>query len=256
VNQSNLNLWIDVIRPIFAVHFRLTLMKIVYSLAFLVLSATFLHGQSEGASKITEVGLSLNMLHYSGDLAEKRIVFGEGEFGFGLHVRRELSRHVSLLAQGLFGRIAGDDANNSGVLRDRKYRFFSPIREFSLIAEIYPLRKPWAIGLTGASMRPFVLIGGAVVGINPRAEYYGVGNSPFPEDGLKKTLYSTPMGVGVRADVYERVSLCGSIGWRPVYSDYLDGVAKKGNPENPDWYTNFQIGFSYILTGTEGTGFE
>jgi hypothetical protein len=231
-------------------------MKIVYSLVFLVFCSSFLVAQSEYKSKITEVGISLNMFHYSGDLAQSRIVFKEGEFGFGVHLRRQLGTHVSLFAQGLFGRIAGDDANNRGELKNRRFRFFSPINEISLIAEVYPLSKPKSFGNSGILFRPYIFIGGALVRVDPKAEFYGVGQSPFPEDGLKKTLYSTPVGFGLYADVYDRVSVFGSIGWRPVYSDYLDGVAKNGNPNNPDWYSNIQIGFSYILTGHDTSGFD
>lgn len=212
--------------------------------------------QSKARGKITEVGLSLNMLHYSGDLAESRIVFKEGEFGFGFHVRRALNDHVSLVGQGVLGRISGDDANNGPGLKERRFRFFSPIKEFGLFAEVYPFAKPFLLGSTGSSWRPFAFVGGAVVLIDPRAEYYGLGPSPFPEEGLSKTLYSIPVGLGLRADVYDKVSVFGSVGWRPTFSDKLDGVAKNGNPDNPDWYTNIQVGFSFMLSGYETTGFE
>jgi Domain of unknown function (DUF6089) len=232
----------------------------ILPIAFFTLFAAQICAQNNSSSdgsakKITEIGISVNMFHYSGDLAEERIVLKEGEYGFGFHIRHQLTDRVHLFANGIFGRIAGDDANNGPGLRERKYRFFSPIREFSAQVEFYPT-KTFVLGSANSfTLRPYMFAGAGIVKVDPKAEYYGPGISPFPEPDLKKTLITTPVGFGFRSDVYERISIHGSIGWRPVYSDELDGVSINANPNNPDWYTNFQLGFSYTIRGYDSMGF-
>jgi OmpA-OmpF porin, OOP family len=229
----------------------------IYILLFSMLFVQNAFAQSGGFNppKVTEVGISLTLFHYSGDLAESRIVAGEGQFGFGFQVRQQLAKQLFVLGSAGFGRIAGDDKNNK-ELSFRKYRFFSPIREFSLQAEFHPFATPFEIGATGAKLSPFVFAGGGLVLVDPKAEFYGSGPNPFPEKELKKKMFCTPVGVGVRADVYEKIGVFGSIGWRPVYSDDLDGVSLNGNPDKQDWYTCFQLGFSYMIRGYEGDGFN
>ncbi len=224
-------------------------MKLFCSVFIILLSFTNLVAQDEGVGKLTEVGLSLNFLHYSGDLSESRIVFKDGEFGFGIHIRRALNNHISLVGKGVIGRISGDDANNGPDLRDRKYRFYSPITEVGLLAEIYPSAQHFQIGTTGSSWRPFLFVGGAVAYIDPRTEFYGVGTNPFPEPDLTKKVYSLPFGFGLRAEVYDRVGVTASLGWRPTASDKIDGVSINGNSKIPDWYSIMHLGFSYMLTG-------
>ena len=200
-------------------------------------------------SRITEIGISLNLLYYSGDLAESRVVLKDGQFGFGFHVRRQLSQPFFLTLNGVFSRISGDDVNNGDALKFRKYRFFSPIKEFSLSGEWHPLKTPLELGATGTTLSPYVSLGGGVVLADPVAEYYGVGNSPFPEADQQKLFITAPIGFGIRAVVYNKVSVHGILSWKPVFSDKLDGVSVKGNPDNNDWYSGFQFGFSYQLQG-------
>jgi Domain of unknown function (DUF6089) len=230
-------------------------MKHFFSALLLVFVLSNLGAQAFRETKITEVGISLNLLNYSGDLAQDRIVFKEGEFGFGVQIRQQIAKPINLLLAGTFGRISGDDANNSSDLQARKYRFFSTIREYSVQVEYLPLAKPYEVGSTGAKVSPYVFVGVGATFVDPKTEFYGTGPNPFPEKELKKVFICTPIGFGLRADVYEKVAVFGSVGWRPVYSDDLDGVSKNGNPNNPDWYTNFQLGFSYMIRGFEGDGF-
>jgi hypothetical protein len=39
------------------------------------------------------------------------------------------------------------------------------------------------------------------------------------------------------------------VGWRPVFSDGLDGVKINGNPNQSDWYYFVGITTSFIITG-------
>jgi hypothetical protein len=229
----------------------------VFALLFttLITQNAFAQGGGFRAAKVTEIGVSLTLFHYSGDLAEKRIVLGEGQFGFGFQVRQQLSNQFYLLGSAGFGRISGDDVNNN-ALASRRYRFFSTIREFALQGEFHAFATPFELGATGAKLSPYVFAGGGLVLVNPKAEFYGNGPNPFPEKDIKKQMFCTPVGIGARADVYEKVGVFGAIGWRPVFSDYLDGVSTNGNPNNPDWYTCFQLGFSFMIRGYESDGFN
>lgn len=220
-----------------------------------ILSSTLRAQDNAQDSRYTEVGIALISFNYSGDLAQKRLVFNERQFGFGFQLRQQINNRITLIGSGAFGRISGDDVNNDSGLSGRKFKFFSPIKEFAVIAELHLLKKPLEIGLSGATFSPYIFGGAGITLVNPKAEFYGNGPNPFPEKDLKKQIYTTPVGFGLRADVYERISVSGSVGWRPAYSDYLDGVSLTGNPNNPDWYTLIQLGFSYVIRGYRTDGF-
>ncbi|MCC7244331.1 MAG: hypothetical protein IT269_01515 [Saprospiraceae bacterium] len=70
---------------------------------------------------------------------------------------------------------------------------------------------------------------------------------PLPEDGLKTLFMLAPMGVGLRFDVFDRLIIGVEGGWRPVFSDDLDGVKVNGNPESNDWYYYGGTTISFVL---------
>jgi hypothetical protein len=202
-------------------------------------------GQIE--KKVTEVGVTFNVLNYSGDLAEARFVFKTAEEGFGISVRRQVSKPLFLTGSLIFGRISGDDANNSGAFKDRQYRFFSRLTEFAVVGEWHPFWDKLQIGTSGNRISPFIFLGGGIALAKPEADYYGPGNSPFPEPDPQNLFLALPIGGGVRAEFYENLSLSLSLGWRPVFSDKLDGVSVYGDKSNNDWYSNIQVGVFYRL---------
>jgi hypothetical protein len=57
--------------------------------------------------------------------------------------------------------------------------------------------------------------------------------------------------VGVRADILDRLVLGAEFGWRPVFSDDIDGIRQNGNPAKGDWYYFTGLTISFILSDPE-----
>ena len=52
----------------------------------------------------------------------------------------------------------------------------------------------------------------------------------------------------MRADIFERLVIGLEGGWRPVFSDDLDGIRRNGNPGKGDWYYFAGVTVSFILS--------
>ena len=61
----------------------------------------------------------------------------------------------------------------------------------------------------------------------------------------------TPVGLGLRADLFERVVIGTEVGWRPVFSDSIDGIKQNANPNSGDWYYFAGATVSFVLSGAE-----
>ena len=59
------------------------------------------------------------------------------------------------------------------------------------------------------------------------------------------------VGAGVRADISEFFVIGLEVGWRPVFSDDLDGVRYNGNPESGDWYYFAGLTTSFIISNNK-----
>ncbi len=204
-----------------------------------------------------EAGIMLGGTQYSGDLAESDWEVSETKFGFGGFVRYHIFKDVMVRGQLYAGYIAGDD-KNSPDLKERKFRFFSPIYEGSLVMEYVPfaLEHVTKTGMHNAYFSPFIFGGvGYTAATRIEVEYYGPEDQadkwikePFPEQGLsKKNFLTVPFGFGMRFDYFERFTFGLEIGWRPAFSDDLDGVSVNGNPELNDWYHFFGLTASYFI---------
>ncbi|MFZ4634451.1 MAG: DUF6089 family protein [Saprospiraceae bacterium] len=204
-----------------------------------------------------EAGIMLGGTQYSGDVAENDLEFNQTQFGFGGFVRYHILHEVFLKGQVYSGNISGDD-KNSPTLNRRKFRFFTPILETSLVLEY----APWALehvtktGIHSRYISPYFFIGaGSVTATRIETEYYGPDSEedmwirePFPEEGVtKRTFFTMPVGFGLRVDQLERFTFGAEFGWRPVFSDKLDGVSINGNPDENDWYYFFGLTASYFI---------
>jgi hypothetical protein len=70
---------------------------------------------------------------------------------------------------------------------------------------------------------------------------------PFPEDGAKSVLPTFPVGLGVKAQFGDHISVGLDFGVRMTFSDYLDGVSKIANPKSKDYYSFGTLTFGYCF---------
>ncbi len=229
------------------------------TLLLCLLSSLHLNAQRNADNRYFEAGFLFGFTNYSGDMVEKRIELSETHVGYGAYGRYHLSPHFSMKAHVYTGSISGDDANSS-VRKQRSLRFSTNIVELGLVGEYnFGRRNRFTdTGIHNFSLTPYIFAGFGATFANAEAEYYGPADQlnenlkvPLPEEGLTDRFLLVPMGVGLRADISEAFVLGLEGGWRPVFSDDLDGVRYNGNPESGDWYYFAGVTASFVISNNK-----
>lgn len=225
-------------------------------LSFTSISLTNAQGRFK-PDRFLEVGVLLGLTNYSGDIADTYIELAETKPGFGFYTRYHANPKWGVKGHFYLGSISGDD-KNAPTRRQRYFSFETNLLEIGLVGEWKPFAKTRQ-SKTGIHMfyfTPYLFGGVGFTFANAEAKYYGpaerrneVLRVPLPEEGLRTTFITTPVGIGLRADIAERFIIGAEGGWRPVYSDHLDGISLNGNPDKNDWYYFVGITFSLVMSG-------
>jgi hypothetical protein len=171
--------------------------------------------------------------NYEGDLQNKVFTLDESYGAFGAGLQYDLTRHFSVLGNLSVAKVGASDALNKPSLQPRNLSFQSQILEANVLAE-YTL---FDLGLHRFS--PYVFAGLAVFHFNPYA-YDTLGNKIFlrplstegeglPEYPDRKpyslTQLAIPFGGGIKLRVTDNVVLAYEVGFRKLFTDYLDDVS-------------------------------
>ena len=233
--------------------------------------------------------------NYQGDLQQKRFTLAGSKPAVGVGFSYDVSPHVIARVAGNYMKIAGDDnsPSNDKSLAFRNLRFTSVIKELQLGLE-YNL-----FSLEERSATPYVFGSIALFHFDPYTNTDS-GNKVFLRDfgtegqGLPqypdKKLYSNnqfsiPFGFGVKVILGERIQVGAELGFRKLFTDYLDDVSgnyadsaalagargilatelayrgagphpadgtMRGNAKLKDWYYTTGIKLSYKLGGYGG----
>lgn len=200
-----------------------------FCLIFLLLSASICKGQEWQAEVMAGVS------GYNGDLTQQRITVKQLRPAFNLNLKYNSGDFINVRAGIGYGRVGADDKNNkSAGLRFRNLNFKSDILELNLIAEIN-LFDPEIY-----TAYPYVLGGIGLYHFNPftydknnKKTYLqplsteGEGLNQYP--GRKKyalTQFCIPVGAGFKMTVKEKWDISYEIGYRILFTDYLDDVSK------------------------------
>jgi Domain of unknown function (DUF6089) len=229
-------------------------MKNIIFLFLFTLLPIFLAAQPEPVRTL-EAGFLFGFNNYSGDVSESRVILGETRFGYGAFVRYQLNNKFAVRAHLYSGNISGDDKNNK-QLAYRKFKFSANVLEFAGVGEWHFLgeERVTQSGLISVKLSPYIFFGAGVAISESSTQCYGTNTDcaaytviAFPEPDLQRRYLITPGGFGLKAFVSERLYMGGEIGWRPVYSDKLDGIKVNGNPKRGDWYYFAGLSLSYVL---------
>jgi hypothetical protein len=212
------------------------------------------------------VGGSLNALNYYGDLAPRPSVFSTDisftRPALAVSISQRLGPRYTVTAGLMYGTLRGSDQSadaddmSSGVFRYRRnLSFRNRIKELSVIAS-FDVFENIATYLSRAPWTPYVFAGVAVFHHNPQAlaPETGVDGQPLPQGGqwvnlhklgtegqyadllptdvnygiepYKLVQFAIPMGIGVRFKIHEVVDFSGEIGFRYLFTDYIDDVSR------------------------------
>lgn len=190
-----------------------------------------------GASAFSQnihVGIFGGLSAYQGDLTDKVLPKKVTNGAIGVTLNYELSEQIMLRAGFTYTIVGGADRfSKDDSLRARNLAFETKITEFSLLGEYY------FFNLNDQKFSPYIFGGLAVFHFNPYAyngptqkvflkplSTEGQGLSQYPDRkpyGL--TQLAIPFGAGVKYAINDRLRLGLELGFRKLFTDYLDDVS-------------------------------
>jgi len=179
-----------------------------------------------------QVGIFTGLSNYQGDLIDKP--YKAGKAAFGITGGYQFSDRLALRAGLTFAKVAGADSlHDKDYLRQRNLSFQSSITEFSIRGEYN------VFNLSSMRWTPYGFAGVAVYHYNPYT-FDQQGNKvflqPLGTEGQKLpsnpdfesyslTQLAIPFGGGVKYAISDKVHLGLEVGFRKLFTDYLDDVS-------------------------------
>ena len=207
-----------------------------------------------------EIGVHLGTFIYQGDLTPNDLgAFNTMKPGFGVSGTRNLNSHYAVRFQLLHGWLKGDDATyeNPAWRQQRNFNFTTPVTELSLqvVRNIIGLM-PNEAGIINFS--PYVFAGLSYSFLKIKRDwskfnYSHFAGEPAVINGLTedinhkvpKSIFSIPIGLGVRYGISEKLSFSLEGTYRILNTDYLDGFSQAANPDLNDHYHTLMAGLIY-----------
>ncbi len=207
----------------------------IFCIAILICSSSLTCAQRLG------IELFGGVANYQGDLQEKTYTFDKAKSAFGLGASYALTDHIAIRGIFSWGKIQGDDKQNSDpFLKKRNLSFRSPVYDASITGQYHFLN------LVTNRFSPYVFAGvslfrykphtfdtlGTKVFLQPLGTE-GQGLSQYPDrNPFKLTQLALPLGVGIKFAVNQNISLGWEISLRKTFTDYLDDVSTTYVDEN------------------------
>ena len=211
-----------------------------------ILALTSKNGNAQGFSLTTSLGVS----NYLGDLStEGNTTAYKPDFSVGasydLLNRLRLRLNLSALS------VQGDDANSTkNGIKVRNLNFKTQIQEAALLAEFDILDNSFN------SVIPYIFAGPSVYHFDPHPlkplSKYGdvslhslgtegqlIPGSEFSDKKYNLTQFNIQMGVGIRFELSEKVSLGFEASYRSLFTDYLDDVSSNKYITPSKWKTAY-----------------
>lgn len=180
------------------------------------------------------VGISGGLANYMGDILDKLYVKKQTNGFIGLTVQYELTDQLMIRGAYNFARVNGDDRYISkDYLKLRNLRFESIVSEFSVVGELY------LFNLYEKRYSPYFFAGLAVFKFNPYTHDSALQKvylKPLSTEGQGLSQYPSrkpyslvqpaiPVGGGIKFAVTENLRVGIEIGFRKLFTDYLDDVS-------------------------------
>jgi len=176
------------------------------------------------------------MANYHGDLQNKWFTFSQSKFAGGIGGTYDLSDHVSLRGTLVYSHLAADD--KLGNDHARNLNFHTKLYEASGGVEYY------ITPLNEHVLTPYVFGAIAVYHFNPSTfdssgKMYGLKALNTEGEGFvagrpayNVNQFAIPFGAGVKFSLSENINVGIEIGFRKLFTDYLDDVSTTYVDEN------------------------
>ncbi len=231
-------------------------MRRISPLFLLLFASVFVSAQATW-----EVGIAGGITAYAGDVnAEKFYDLENKDFAYGFLLRRHFGPAFALRLNYLGGKIAGDESHFSepSWRAERAFQFSTDFHETGLLLEwdIFGRRRRngWRFRKIFA---PYLFAGAGYNFFKTKTNYndFPELNPSVPADRIlaDKNQRSTDpalvlnFGGGFKWDIGRYWLIGFELGFRPAYTDRLDGVDISGNAGNRDWYAFGGITLSHRI---------
>lgn len=180
------------------------------------------------------VGIFGGLANYNGDLTDRYYPSKTTNGSIGITANYELTEHFMLRGGYTYAVVGGADRfSRDEEARARNLAFETSLHEFSVVAEYYLL------SLNLSKFSPYAFGGLAVYRFNPYAydvnlnrvylkplSTEGQGLPGYPEKKpYSLTQVALPFGAGVKYAFTENLRLGLEVGFRKIFTDYLDDVS-------------------------------
>jgi hypothetical protein len=137
----------------------------------------------------------------------------------------------------MHGTIQGADAKlNNDYYKSRNLSFFSPVTELSLQTEFNFFN--YIPTLSKRRYSPYLFAGIGFVSFNPKTRYnnkvyelHDYRTEGQTGDSYKQLAMSVPFGAGFKYNFSGKWTIGTELGYRTAYTDYLDDVSKRYEPD-------------------------
>ena len=175
---------------------------------------------------------------YNGDLKKKSYSFSQSSFIGSIGARYDLTEHITARTYFSLTSLKGDDKKGNPVMKDRNLNFKTGVFEWELGAQynILNMNDSW--------WTPYIYAGIGVFHFNPYTKDVNGGKTflkPLSTEGegfvpgVKKyglTQFSIPFGFGAERSLNEDMRVGLELGYRKLFTDYLDDVSDVYTDEN------------------------
>lgn len=168
--------------------------------------------------------------NYSGDLQDRGYTFSQSHFAGGIGASYDMNDHFAVRAALLLGKLSAND--KYGRNAPRNLNFYSPLTEVNFEGVYY------ITPLSAHVLTPYIFAGIALYHFNPYTfDTAGVKTflRPLSTEGegflpgqknYSLTQFAIPFGVGVKFALSENVNVGLEVGYRKLFTDYLDDVSR------------------------------
>ena len=211
-------------------------MKKLLLLFLIVITVHLLKAQSK-----TEQGVLLGTSYYQGDINHSKLFYSPS-LAYGLILKYNLSDHLSAGVKGYYGKLQGNDYDFDHLENQlRGASFSATLIDISVLIEFnfLPYSSSGYIKKNKNRFAPFAFIG---IG----------GNYIFSSGGFENPI-TIPFGLGIKYNIFERLTLGMEWSYRKTFNDQIDGVLniqdELNTPaiHNDDWYSFGGVFITYKL---------
>lgn len=197
--------------------------------------------------------------NYSGDIQQKRLSLNQAQGVITGGATFNITDKFALRGDGSFARLGADDKLNKADLRARNLNFKTIIQELDLTGE-YDI-----FNLSDRRLTPYVLAGIGVFHFSPYTlsetgnkvflsglSTEGQGFPEYPDRKIYKTIQvNVPIGGGLKYALSDYIYIGFELGFRKLFTDYLDDVSTKYIDQNILLARKGQTAVHYAFRGDE-----